>query len=244
MGNPEKAKRTAPKSAGGTAEGRFLSINDNCSITNHRGGGNIFQTIKNKITTRDAAEFYGLKVGRNGMACCPFHPDRNPSLKVDERFHCFGCGVDGDVIDYAAKLFYLTNMDAARKLAEDFGIHISEKAYRPIRSPAAMQKQTDCRVNEKFDRWRSWAISVMTMYVNSMQELSERFAPTSEAEEWNPLFMESLSNLDEYNYFLDVLCYGSEVEQRAFFLEMKEVIRNLDRREQKWNSESADGRSA
>lgn len=56
--------------------------------------------------------------------------------------------------------------------------------------------------------------------------------------------MESLSNLDEYNYFLDVLCYGSEVEQRAFFLEMKEVIRNLDRREQKWNSESADGRSA
>lgn len=127
MGNPEKVKRTAPKSAGGTAEGRFRSKNDSHSIANQRSSDNIFQTIKNKITTREAAELYGLKVGRNGMACCPFHPDRNPSLKVDERFHCFGCGADGDVIDYAAKLFHLTNIEAARKLAGDFGIHISEK---------------------------------------------------------------------------------------------------------------------
>jgi hypothetical protein len=73
MGNPEKAKRTAPKSAGGTAEGRFLSIIDSHSIANRRSGDNIFQTIKSKVTTREAAEFYGLKVGRNGMAC-PCNP--------------------------------------------------------------------------------------------------------------------------------------------------------------------------
>ena len=34
------------------------------------------------------------------MACCPFHDDKNPSMKVDQRFHCFGCGADGDVIDF------------------------------------------------------------------------------------------------------------------------------------------------
>ena len=163
MGNPEKVKRTAPKSAGGTAEGRFRSKNDSHSIANQRSSDNIFQTIKNKITTREAAEFYGLKVGRNGMAW----------------FHCFGCGADGDVIDYAAKLFHLTNIEAARKLAGDFEIHISEKTFRPIRFPAAKQRQTDCRVNEKFERWRSWAISVLTMYVNSMQGWKERFAPKS-----------------------------------------------------------------
>ena len=84
MGNSEKAKRTGPKSAGGTAEGRFLSKNDSHSIANPRSGDNIFQTLKNNISTREAAEFYGLKVGRNGMACCPFHPDRNPSLKVNQ----------------------------------------------------------------------------------------------------------------------------------------------------------------
>jgi len=48
MGNPEKVKRTAPKSAGGTAEGRFRSKNYNHSIANQRSSDNIFQTIKNK----------------------------------------------------------------------------------------------------------------------------------------------------------------------------------------------------
>ena len=49
----------------------------------------IFDTIHNNVTTRQVAEYYGLKVNRNGMACCPFHNDRHPSMKVDRRFHCF-----------------------------------------------------------------------------------------------------------------------------------------------------------
>jgi hypothetical protein len=40
------------------------------------------------------------KVGRNGMAVCPFHPDKNPSTKLDKRYHCFACQADGDVIDF------------------------------------------------------------------------------------------------------------------------------------------------
>ena len=35
------------------------------------------------------------------MVCCPFHNDRTPSMKVDSRFYCFGCGASGDVIDFA-----------------------------------------------------------------------------------------------------------------------------------------------
>ena len=63
---------------------------------------NIFKTVKENVTTRQAAEYYGLEVKRNGMTCCPFHNDKNPSMKVDERFHCFGCGADGDVIDFTS----------------------------------------------------------------------------------------------------------------------------------------------
>ena len=86
--------------------------------------------------------------------------------------------------------------------------------------------------------------NAMAMYVNSMEEWGERFAPAPGDMEWHSLFAESLSNPDQYNYHLDVLCSGTEAEQRAFFLEMKEVIRNLDEREQKWNRESAARRPA
>ena len=77
---------------------------------------NVFEAVKQSVSTREAAEFYGIKVSRNGMACCPFHDDKNPSMKVDQRFHCFGCGADGDVIDFTAKLFNLSPKEAAEKL--------------------------------------------------------------------------------------------------------------------------------
>ena len=75
---------------------------------------NVFQAVKERITTRQAAEYYGLDIKRNGMTCCPFHDDRNPSMKVDNRFHCFGCGEDGDVINFAEKLFSLLPKKASQ----------------------------------------------------------------------------------------------------------------------------------
>ena len=80
---------------------------------------NVFEAVKQSVSTREAAEFYGIKVSRTGMACCPFHDDKNPSMKVDQRFHCFGCGEDGDVIDFTEKLFDLSPKEAAEKLAAD-----------------------------------------------------------------------------------------------------------------------------
>ena len=80
----------------------------------------IYEKAKSLVTAREAAEHYGLTVNRYGMALCPFHDDHKPSMKLDDRFHCFGCGEDGDVIDFTAKLFQLTLREAAEKLIEDF----------------------------------------------------------------------------------------------------------------------------
>lgn len=62
----------------------------------------LFQNVKAAVTARQAAEMYGLKVGRNSLACCPFHHDKTPSMKVDDRYYCFGCGVTGDAVDLTA----------------------------------------------------------------------------------------------------------------------------------------------
>ena len=80
---------------------------------------NVFEAVKQSVSTREAAEFYGIKVSRTGMACCPFHDDKNPSMKLNEEyFYCFGCGATGDVIDFTAKLFDLSPKEAAEKLAD------------------------------------------------------------------------------------------------------------------------------
>lgn len=46
----------------------------------------LFTQVKSQVTTRQVAERYGVPVNRSGMACCPFHDDRHPSMKIDERF--------------------------------------------------------------------------------------------------------------------------------------------------------------
>lgn len=65
---------------------------------------------------------------QNGVAYCPFHDDRHPSMKVDKNYHCFACGVGGDVIDYTARMYGLSQYDAAKKLIEDFGLPIYTEA--------------------------------------------------------------------------------------------------------------------
>lgn len=91
---------------------------------------NVFEAVKQSVTTRQAASFYGIRVGRNGMVCCPFHNDRTPSMKVDSRFYCFGCGASGDVIDFAALLHGLGKREAAVRLAENFGVSYENPAMR------------------------------------------------------------------------------------------------------------------
>ena len=78
----------------------------------------LYEAVKNTVTTLQAAERYGLRVKRGGLCRCPFHNDKNPSMKIDTRFHCFGCQADGEEIDFTSRLFNLTPMAAAQKLAD------------------------------------------------------------------------------------------------------------------------------
>ena len=103
---------------------------------------NIFEAVKQSVTTRQAAESYGIRVNKNGMAVCPFHRDKNPSMKIDTRFHCFGCQADGDVIDFTSRLFNLTPMVAAQKLADDFGIqHDRNQKDMPVKKQHTVRDQ-------------------------------------------------------------------------------------------------------
>ena len=85
---------------------------------------NIFQEMKERVTARQVAERYGLKVRRNGMACCPFHNDKHPSMKINQNYYCFACGAKGDAVNYVAVQFGLSQFEAAKKINEDFSLGI------------------------------------------------------------------------------------------------------------------------
>ena len=66
-----------------------------------------------------AASVKLLRAGSEWKACCPLHPDRSPSFTIFDggvRFHCFGCGASGDVLDYLQQLHGVSLPEAASML--------------------------------------------------------------------------------------------------------------------------------
>ena len=171
----------------------------------------LFQTVKAAVTARQAAEMYGLKVGRNSLTCCPFHQDKTPSMKVDDRYYCFGCGVTGDAVDLTVQLLGLSPKDAALRLAADFGIEIDEKAkpnaFHPYRPRADPQKE--------LQKWFDQAWDVLLKYRSLLRDWEKRYAPQSMDEDWHPLFCEALDKKDYIDYLLDelMLCSKDQFEE-------------------------------
>ena len=185
---------------------------------------NVFEAVKQSVSTREAAEFYGIKVSRTGMACCPFHDDKNPSMKVDQRFHCFGCGADGDVIDFTAKLFDLSPKEAAEKLAQDFGLIYDSQA--PPRRRYVRQKTEAQQFRE--DRQRCYRI--LSDYYYLLKKWESDHSPRTPEEEPHPRFVEAIQKKTYVEYLLDLFLYESEEEQKAWIAEHTAEITHLERR--------------
>ena len=174
----------------------------------------IYETIKAAISVKQAAEHYGLKVSHNGMACCPFHNDRHPSLKLNEDyFFCFGCGAKGDVIDLVARLFGLSSYEAAQKLAQDFGIGPDKppaaaalpKPERPLLK-AYRQEQVRC-------------LRVLCDYLHLLEVWKQNYAPSNPDDSLDDRFVEACQMLDYVEYLADLLI-AAELEQRVKIVEM------------------------
>ena len=186
---------------------------------------NVFEAVKQSVSTRDAAAFYGIEVKRNGMACCPFHDDKNPSMKLNEEyFYCFGCGATGDVIDFTAKLFDLSPKEAAEKLAQDFGLIYDSQA--PPRRRYVRQKTEAQQFRE--DRQRCYR--VLSDYYHLLKKWEIDHSPRTPEEEPHPRFVEAIHKKTYVEYLLDLFLYESEEEQKAWIAEHTAEITHLERR--------------
>ena len=188
-------------------------------------GANVFETVKQSVTVREAAERYGIEVKRGGMACCPFHDDKNPSMKLNEEyFYCFGCGATGDVIDLTARLYNLSTKEAAEKLAQDFGLIYDSQA--PPRSRYVRQK-TEA---QKFQENRDHAFLVLANYFHLLRKWEVGYTPKTPEEPMHPRFLEAVQQKDYIGYLLDSFLEDSPEEQKLWIAEHQSTIANLERR--------------
>ena len=188
-------------------------------------GESVFEAVKQSVTVREAAQMYGIEVNRSGMACCPFHDDKNPSMKLNEEyFYCFGCGATGDVIDFTARLYNLSPKEAVEKLAQDFGLAYDSQA--PPRRRYVRQKSEA----QKFKEDRDHTFRVLADYFHLLRKWETDYTPKTPEENPHPRFMEAIQRKDYVGYLLDFFLEDGPEEQKLWIAEHQSEIANLERR--------------
>ena len=188
-------------------------------------GANVFETVKQSVTVREAAERYGIEVKRGGMACCPFHDDKNPSMKLNEEyFYCFGCGATGDVIDLTARLYNLSPKEAAEKLAQDFGL-IYDSQAPPRRRYVRLKTEA-----QKFQENRDHAFRILADYFHLLRKWEAGYTPKTPEEPMHPRFLEAVQQKDYIGYLLDSFLEDRPEEEKQWIAEHQSTIANLERR--------------
>ena len=199
---------------------------------------NVFEAVKQSVTTRQAAEHFGIRVGRNGMCVCPFHADKHPSMKVDRRFHCFGCQADGDVIDFVSRLETVSPKEAALLLAQAFSIPYEDKepSHRNQRKPRKESPE------ERFHRMERYCLRVLCDYRNRLSLWKRDYAPKGPEDDWHPLFVEALQKQDYVDYLLDTLLSPDMEERAALIASYGKEVRTIERRMAELEAGAAAGR--
>ena len=181
-----------------------------------------FEAVKQNTSARQVAEFYGEKVNKNGMCQCPFHNDKTPSMKIDDRFYCFGCHETGDAIDSVSKLFGIGLRDAAIKICEDLSLEYDKTTQKtkPVSRPIRPQK-SEAQI---FAEAQKYIFKVLSDFHGMLKKWKKEYEPRSPDEEFHPHFVEALQEIDNVEYHLDTLLEGDETDRASLVSEQEKKV--------------------
>src|SRR5437762_13924286 len=97
--------------------------------------GDFAYTVKQQADiVRIVADYVKLKKAgaQNYSGLCPFHNEKTPSFSVHDTrhfYHCFGCGLSGDVFSFVQKIENITFPEAVRTVAQKLGIALPKARY-------------------------------------------------------------------------------------------------------------------
>ena len=181
-----------------------------------------FEAVKQNTSARQVAEYYGAKVNKNGMCKCPFHNDKTPSMKIDNRFYCFGCNETGDAVDYVSKLFGIGLREAAIKICEDLSLEYDKTTQKtkPVSRPIRPQK-SEAQI---FAEAQKYIFKVLSDFHGMLKKWKKEYEPRSPDEEFHPHFVEALQEIDRVEYHLDTLLEGDSTDRASLVSEQEKKV--------------------
>jgi len=173
---------------------------------------NYAETVTQSITMLDILDKYGFQLSNKRNMCCPFHSEKTASFTVytdGARWKCFGCSLEGNVIDFAKLLFDIDFKQALYRLNGDFNLGLEfgrpltyrERLRAQQEIAERRRKQNELNQKKEDNEHYYWVI------FDEWKRIDDNFAlyaPKSDTVALNPLFIESLMKRDHLNYLLNL----------------------------------------
>ena len=188
----------------------------------------IFNQIKDALNIRDVVEYYGVSLNSKGMASCPFHTERTASFKVyADSFYCFGCGKGGSVIDFTMRYFGLANIEAAKKLNEDFRLNLPMGGSMGAAERRPLLEAKNLVAD--FASWEKRAWSVLSRRFRKIHEQGKIILMPDAPNLWE--HVAELAEMEYVGWLLDMMIanmrdFKAQVE---FYMDYGEVVARYDR---------------
>ena len=190
---------------------------------------NLFETVRTNVKAIDVVLMTGFQPNRSKMICCPFHNDKHPSMKVDRRYFCFGCGAKGDAIDFVANYYGLSLKEAAEKIASDFALTYDNTRYSEgVRKPIAAKRS----------EYQIWAekkrelFAYLSRLQEQLREMKMKYAPKDrEDSEWSPLFVLAAKEFAYVDYLYDYCMF--EATEDELKLKIDEITKEMEKIEKR-----------
>ena len=190
---------------------------------------NLFETVRTNVKAVEVVLMAGFQPNRSKMICCPFHNDKHPSMKVDRRYFCFGCGVKGDAVDFVANYYGLSLKEAAEKIISDFGLTYNNTGYAEgVRKPIAAKRS----------EYQIWAEKKQELFAHlsrlheQLREMKMKYAPKDrEDSEWTPLLVLAAKELTYVEYLYDYCMF--EATEDELKLKIDEITKEMEKIEKR-----------
>ncbi len=173
----------------------------------------VFDLVRD-VPAWQAAERQGVRLKKSGSrwwACCPLHGEKTSSLCFypEGSWYCFGCHKGGDAVRFYQEYLNLEALDAAKQLAEDFGISIPKG--QETRVPAK-PKATAYHLMRELERRRDAEWSYLCEGLHRAYAILDKYDTPCDAAWESPEFITALRALSYANQRLDWLWQASYEE--------------------------------
>ena len=155
-------------------------------------------------------------------------------MKIEKNYHCFACGVGGDVVDYVSRMFGLSQYDAALKLITDFVLPIDTKRNEDlsvqekerIRREKA-ERERIVYIKKRFEKWCGQTIDMLRNCILEIDNVNHFLIGKPPDIIFSEDYAQMLHAEPLINYWLDILCMGDVSEKQELFLKDRKKVEKI-----------------